>query len=497
LRKLPYIILLASILLLTGTECHSAGGEARLENGLRAYKEEADFNRAISELQEAVRLGLSDGDNLIQAHLYLGFAYIGSGKTSAAEIEFAKAIKLDPTLELDSKRHSTKVINVFNGMRDRLVDSLTIISAPGEAKVYLDVLGDGSELVRVGSTPLTLNNVLMGDHTVRIVKIYFQPKVLKIRVEKGEDNRVQVQLDKAAIELRITSQPPETVVHVADKGVFQTQPYGTTPVSLEAFLDQELAIRLAKEEFRNKELTIKLTETGVMVLGMENVIPLENGVATVDVALAPAPPPGSLRVISDPPGAMVRLDGIEVGDTPLTIAKATPGSRRLRISLSGFASVTKKVEIVSSQEMTVQVVLGGLLNISSIPDDAQVFLDGKYIGLTPFRTGRVPAGSHQLRLTRNKYKDRTSAVIVEKGLEKEVTIRLIPAKGSIAVSSDPPGASVYLNGEIKGNAPLFIYGVIVGQHSLRLTKSGYEDQEKQITVEELKVSWQFGKLKSH
>ena len=40
-----------------------------------------------------------------------------------------------------------------------------------------------------------------------------------------------------------------------------------------------------------------------------------------------------------------------------------------------------------------------------------------------------------------------------------------------------------------------IYGVMIGQHSLELVKAGYEDWEKQITVEELKVSWQFGKLK--
>ncbi|MFC1717017.1 PEGA domain-containing protein, partial [Candidatus Poribacteria bacterium] len=226
-------------------------------------------------------------------------------------------------------------------------------------------------------------------------------------------------------------------------------------------------------------------------------IPLEDGMGTIHVTLIPAPPPGSLQVISDPPGATVRLDGVTVGGTPLAIAKVTPGTRRLRISMSGFASVTRRVEIVSNQETEVQVELGGLLHISSIPSDAQVSIDGKYVGLTPFRTGRIPAGSHQLRLTREKHKDRISAVIVEKGREKEVNIRLLPAKGSIAVSSDPPGAAVYLDGESKGNTPLFIYGVIVGQHSLRLMKPGYEDQEKQLTVEELKVSWQFGKLKTN
>ena len=495
MRYLLYSILIVGVLLGGVTEGRSADGESHLKNGLRAYKEEADFGKAISELQEAVRLGLSDRSDLIQAHLHLGFAYIGSGERSAAEIEFSKAIGLDPMLELDPGRYSTKVVQTFNGMRDRLLDSLTVISAPGGAEVYLDIMGDGSEPVHVGTTPLTLNSVLIGEHSLRIAKEYFLSRTLKIRVDKGDDNRVQVQLDKAEVVLRITSQPSEAAVYVADKGGFQAQPYGTTPVSLKAVLGQELAIKLAKEEFLNKELKVKLAEIGIIVSGKDEAVPLEDGVGAVHVSLIPAPPPGSLQIMSDPPGATVRLDGIVVGDTPLTIAKVTPGTRRLRISMSGFASVTRKVEIASGQEAAIQVALGGLLNISSIPGEAQVFIDGKYVGLTPLKTGRIPAGSHQLRLTREKYKDRISAAIVEKAREKEVNIRLLPAKGSIAVSSDPPGAAVYLDDESKGKTPLFIYGVMVGQHSLRLMKPGYEDQEKQITVEELKVLWQFGKLK--
>ncbi len=486
MRKPLYIILIAGILLFTGTESRSAGGEAHLENGLRAYKEEADFGKAISELQEAIRLGLKDRSDLIQAHLHLGFAYIGMAERPAAEIEFAKAIKLDPTLELDSKRHSTKVITVFNGMRERLLDTLAVISVPGGAEVYLDSL-------RMGLTPLTLNSVLIGEHTIRIVKEYFKPAMLSVKVKKGKDNRVQAQLDKAEIELRITSQPPEAVVYITG----QTQPHPSTPVSLKAVLDQELSIKLAKEEFHSRQLRIKLTEAGIIVSDTEGIIPLENGVGTVHVVLEAAPPPGSLRITSDPPGATVRLDGIAKGETPLNIARVTPGNRRLRISMSGFASVIRKVEVVSDQKTEVQVELGGLLRVLSIPDGAQVYIDEKYAGLTPLRTERISSGSHQLRLVAEKHKDRRSAVIVEKGQEKEVIFRLLTVKGSIAVSSDPPGVAVYLDGKNKGNTPLFIYGVIVGRHSLKLTKPGYEDWEKQITVEESKVLWRFRKLKTN
>ncbi len=77
MRKLFYLILAALVLLSLGIECRAADGSMRLKNGLRAYREEANFDKSISELQEAIRLGLDDRADLVQAHLYMGFAYIG------------------------------------------------------------------------------------------------------------------------------------------------------------------------------------------------------------------------------------------------------------------------------------------------------------------------------------------------------------------------------------------------------------------------------------
>jgi tetratricopeptide (TPR) repeat protein len=486
LKKLFCIASVTVILLSLALECHAEDGKARLESGLKAYREEADFDKAISRLQEAVELGLDDPTDLIQAHLHLGFAYIGMGRRMPAEVEFKKAIQLDSTLSLDPKLHSSKIVAVFNETKARLVDSLTVISIPGGAEVYIGAKP-------VGSTPLKLDDVLVGEHTLRVVKEYFQPKVLNIIVEKDKDNRVQVELDKAEFELTIDSQPPEAAVYVAIEGKFETDPYGKTPVSLKMALDQELAIKLAKEEFLDTELKVKLTEAGFSISG-EKLIPAEDGKGEIRVELSPAPPPGSLQVVSDPPGATVYLDGISRGETPLTLAKVTPGIRKLRASMPGFVSVIREVEIISGQEAAVEVELGGRLNILSIPSGARAFIDEKYVGITPLRTERIPAGSYQLRLAKERYKDRLSAVVLSRGQEKEVNGRLLPIKGSIAISSDPPGAVVYLDGENKGSTPVFIYGVMIGQHSLKLTKPGYKDREKQITVEELKISWQFIKL---
>lgn len=486
MKRLYGVLLIAVILLSAYMECRGADGITRLNNGLKAYQERADFDKAISELQEAVRLGLDNRADLIKAYLYLGFAYIGKGQRLAAEDEFAKAIRLDPTLSLDPKIYSSKLVSVFNDTKSRLVSSLTVISIPSGAEVYVD----GQ---RLGATPVKLNDVLVGEHVIEVVKEYFLPESLSFWVKEEQENRLQVQLDKKEVELLLTSQPDNAIIYIASKGDLDARPYGETPARIKMTLEQELNIKLAKENM-DKELTVKLTEKGFSLSGVEGMIPVKDGVGTVSIALDLAPPPGSLNVISDPPDAIVQLDGVTMGKTPVTIAKVTPGVRSLRISIPNFDSETRKVEIISGKETAVQVTLGGGLHILSVPGSAQVFMNGEYMGITPFRTGKVPTGSYQLRLTKEKHRDKLSTVVVEKGQDKEVKFRLLPIKGSIAVTSDPPGAHVYLDGESKGETPVFIYGVLIGQHNLKLVKEGYEDWEKQIVVEELKVSWQFGRM---
>ncbi len=73
---------------------------------------------------------------------------------------------------------------------------------------------------------------------------------------------------------------------------------------------------------------------------------------------APVPPlPGSVRLESDPPGAVVRLNGRELGETPLIVPDLPPGPATLDFSRPGFRPQTQPVAIVSVQTATVRAVL--------------------------------------------------------------------------------------------------------------------------------------------
>ena len=57
-----------------------------------------------------------------------------------------------------------------------------------------------------------------------------------------------------------------------------------------------------------------------------------------------------------------------------------------------------------------------------------------------------------------------------------------PTTGTISVSSAPSGASIYLDGIYKGTTPEVFYDVPVGSHTVKITKAGYGDKTRNITV---------------
>ncbi len=69
-----------------------------------------------------------------------------------------------------------------------------------------------------------------------------------------------------------------------------------------------------------------------------------------------APTLATLTLESDVPGASVFIDRQFVGNTPLTLDKLEPGSKRLQLTATGFDSVQKTVDLVAGpNSVTVRI----------------------------------------------------------------------------------------------------------------------------------------------
>jgi len=100
-----------------------------------------------------------------------------------------------------------------------------------------------------------------------------------------------------------------------------------------------------------------------------------------------SPKPGSIEVRSEPSGALVVLDGKDVGKTPLTITEVAPGVRNVRVVLSGYKSYESSVEVARDGVSVLDVVLEKDVRnpvlIESNPSGARVMLGRQELGVTP------------------------------------------------------------------------------------------------------------------
>jgi PKD repeat protein len=86
--------------------------------------------------------------------------------------------------------------------------------------------------------------------------------------------------------------------------------------------------------------------------------PSDRAASSVSLTIQSASPTtGTLRVLSSPTGATVRLDGTGIGTTNLERPNLTPGLHTVEISRTGYQTETRQVTVVAGSTATVQVNL--------------------------------------------------------------------------------------------------------------------------------------------
>jgi hypothetical protein len=77
----------------------------------------------------------------------------------------------------------------------------------------------------------------------------------------------------------------------------------------------------------------------------------------------------------------------------------------------------------------------GLVTVVSVPDNAQVIIDGKVYGYTPLRI-KIPVGDHNLVISAEKYLEKSLPIRVIKGYKLTASIKL--AKSVVPIPTEIP-----------------------------------------------------------
>lgn len=134
----------------------------------------------------------------------------------------------------------------------------------------------------------------------------------------------------------------------------------------------------------------------------------------------------------------------------------------------------------------------GILKIASNPYQAEIYVDNKFRGYTPYSGYRTfndfRPGTYTVRLKYSGYYDYYEDVYVSRGRTSSVDAEMIrigetyQKSGSISIQSEPSGASVYLDNEYRGFSPVVLGEVKPGEHTLFIRKDGYGDYVSKVQV---------------
>lgn len=166
---------------------------------------------------------------------------------------------------------------------------------------------------------------------------------------------------------------------------------------------------------------------------------------------------GTLQVRSNPQDAQVFVDGEFVGYTPVNFG-TRPGRHEVRVERSGYDDYRESVNVRPGRTTSVEARLSqvrrtGSVSFESEPRNAEVHVDGRFVGTTPTGSVSLEAGSYEARFRRDGYQDAFVSFDVRAGGSQTVNARLRSRVGRLEVQANVGGARVFLDGSSVGTIP--------------------------------------------
>ena len=406
--------------------------------------------------------------------------------------------------------------------------SIRVQSDPPGAKIFLNETDTGL------LTPATLPKLNLGqEYQVKMTKENYNVFSKPVTVTSTEPITLTESLQplpKGIIAVTSAPAGAKVLLNGKETGL-------VTPARIENLeIDRSYDVRLTSPNYSD---WVAVAE----VKGFEPVRLMASMTPVPVASPSPAPPPtplpppqpqpprvtyGQVRVSSDPAGAKIFLDGQYTGrQTPATLQKLEAG-KRMRVSLTrnGYKDWDRSITVDANKITPLSASLKsvappppiperppppvaaetpepsppatqepekttsgeyGTLSIDSKPDGAEVFVNAEYKGTTPIKVPKVPSGSVKVTVSKEGFLRYTTSVALRGGENKSLgTIHLGDLYGEVAVSSIPPRAWVYFDGEkIGARTPVTIRRVPRDRsHSIRVELEGFRPWETTMNLRE-------------
>lgn len=203
--------------------------------------------------------------------------------------------------------------------------------------------------------------------------------------------------------IEIISVPDQAMVHI------DGEKKGLTPYTVKDLQPGEHALKIHKQGY----------EDHVQNFSIEGGPNKSIGVALVKMTEA--------KIDSKPKEATIYVDGNLVGTTPFK-GKVPTGKHKLQLKLLGYG--TWEQEVIILEDYYNKISLSKLFQVSfaSDPLGAEVFMDNKYLGDTPF-VGDYPAGKHLFKMQMEGFETFEKQLKLKKNIELSPKLKDLKSGG--------------------------------------------------------------------
>jgi hypothetical protein len=314
------------------------------------------------------------------------------------------------------------------------------------------------------NTPCTSGPLQSGEHVVQVYKDMYKPETRKVIITVGDTISLNIVMQQSYSTLKVNAPfDADIFVNSQKKGTGSWE--GRVNPGVYSIEVSRINHYPSKQDI---ELTIGFSRT---------------------LEMNPLPITGMLEILTIPPGADITIDTTNYGITPVTLQNVLIGEHTVKLSKRGYESVKKVVQVIEGKTAELNETLQdattarlkGALEIKTLPSGANILIDGKAIGNSPYFNQNFAAGNHKVVIQKSGYCPIEKNIVI---YEKEkITLEEKMVQGTmVSVESKPTGTTIRSIVGIIGKTPYSGY-LPYGSQTITLSRGNeYFDQNEELVV---------------
>ena len=327
---------------------------------------------------------------------------------------------------------------------------LTITSDQPNASIYIDdqYVSDGFKSLEIGTT-----------HTWRIDCDLYHTESGTVMITEGEPITIEKKLRPAYGFINIKSEPEsDAVVFINNKKV------GTTPYQSDKMASGTYNIRVVKDMYKTTEQTFTITDentTNAVVKLSANFVNL-----TIDT-----------DIDSD-----IYIDEQYKGKGKWS-GRIFDGAHFVEVKKDKHRTISKNLNLVLGKDVNIEIEapepITGMLDISSVPVKADIYINGKHYGTTPRIISDLLIGDYTMKLEKQGCASVTKIITIEENTTLAIKEELANGK-EVVIKTDKSGDKIYVDDNYIGTSPITT-NLSYGSHNLKALR------DSQIAVKTVEV----------